>query len=117
MWIGTIQGYKDGLDNAKIVTKKMFGYRPKNFIMFLLRHIAAICKVESIYAVSDEGFYANTHLVRGHRANVAELDSLWEESGGVLCSDERFFKSHKNVANIVNAMNYSINMNKKFKNI
>ena len=92
MWIGTIQGYKDGLDNAKTVTKKMFGYRPKNFIMFLLRHIAAICKVESIYAVSDEGFYANTHLVRGHRAKVAELDSLWEESGGVLCSDERFFK-------------------------
>ena len=92
MWIGTIQGYKDGLDNAKTVTKKMFGYRPKNFIMFLLRHIAAICKVESIYAVSDEGFYANTHLVRGHRAKVAELDPLWEESGGVVCSDERFFK-------------------------
>ena len=92
MWIGTVQGYKDGLDNAKTVTKKMFGYRPKNFIMFLLRHIAVICKVESIYAVSDEGFYANTHLVRGHRAKVAELDSLWEESGGVVCSDERFFK-------------------------
>ena len=92
MWIGTIQGYKDGLDNAKTVTKKMFGYRPKNFIMFLLRHIAVLCKVESIYAVSDEGFYANTHLVRGHRAKVAELDPLWEESGGVVCSDERFFK-------------------------
>ena len=92
MWIGTIQGYKDGLDNAKTVTKKMFGYRPKNFIMFLLRHIAVICKVESIYAVSDEGFYANTHLVRGHRAKVAELNPLWEESGGVVCSDKRFFK-------------------------
>lgn len=92
MWIGTVQGYKDGLDNAKIVTKKMFGYRPKNFIIFLLRHIAAICKVESIYAVSDEGFYANTHLVRGHRAKVAELDPLWEESGGAVCSDKRFFK-------------------------
>lgn len=91
MWIGTIQGYKDGLDNAKTVTKKMFGYRPKNFIMFLLRHIAVLCKVESIYAVSDEGFYANTHLVRGHRAKVAELDPLWEESGGVVCSDDRFF--------------------------
>ena len=91
MWIGTIQGYKDGLDNAKTVTKKMFGYRPKNFIMFLLRHIAVLCKVKSIYAVSDEGFYANTHLVRGHRAKVAELDPLWEESGGVVCSDDRFF--------------------------
>lgn len=92
MWIGTVQGYKDGLDNAKTVTKKMFGYRPKNFIMFLLRHIAVICKVESIYAVSDEGFYANTHLVRGHLAKVAELNPLWEESGGVVCSDKRFFK-------------------------
>ena len=92
MWIGTVQGYKDGLDKAKTVTKKMFGYRPKNFIMFLLRHIAVICKVESIYAVSDEGFYANTHLVRGHRAKVAELNPLWEESGGVVCSDKRFFK-------------------------
>ena len=92
MWIGTVQGYKDGLDNAKTVTKKMFGYRPKNFIMFLLRHIAVICKVESIYAVSDEGFYANTHLVRGHRAKVAELNPLWEESGGVVSSDKRFFK-------------------------
>ena len=79
MWIGTIQGYKDGLDNAKIVTKDVW-LSSKNFIMFLLRHIAAICKVESIYAVSDEGFYANTHLVRGHRAKVAELDSLW---GGI----------------------------------
>lgn len=91
IWIGTIQGYRDGLDNAKIATKKMFGYRPKNFIMFLLRMIAEQCGVETIYAVSDEGFYANTHLVRGHRAKVAELDSLWQESGGELSQDSRFY--------------------------
>lgn len=81
MWIGTIQGYKDGLANAKTATKKMFGYRPKNFIIYLLRLIAQQCGVETIYAVSDEGFYANTHLVRGHRAKVAELDSLWHGGG------------------------------------
>ena len=91
MWIGTIQGYKDGLANAKTATKKMFGYRPKNFIMYLLRLIAQQCGVETIYAVSDEGFYANTHLVRGHRAKVAELDSLWQESGGELSQDPRFY--------------------------
>ena len=91
MWIGTIQGYKDGLANAKTATKKMFGYRPKNFIMYLLRLIAQQCGVETIYAVSDEGFYANTHLVRGHRAKVAELDSLWQESGGELSQDSRFY--------------------------
>ena len=97
--------------------------------MFLLRHIAVLCKVESIYAVSDEGFYANTHLVRVIVLKVAELDPLWEESGGVVCSDDRFFnipleeyrkpieeiKSTKNVANTENAMNYSINMSKRFK--
>ena len=92
MWIGTIQGYKDGLDNAKTVTKKMFGYRPKNFIMFLLRHIAVLCKVESIYAVSDEGFYANSHMVRGNKSKVAILDTLWEDIGGtVLESDPNYF--------------------------
>ena len=76
MWIGTIQGYKDGLANAKTATKKMFGYRPKNFIMYLLRLIAQQCGVETIYAVSDEGFYAN---------------SLWQESGGELSQDSRFY--------------------------
>lgn len=91
MWIGTIQGYKDGLENAKSITKKMFGYRPKNFIVFLLRMLAKQCGVETIYAVSDDGFYANTHLVRGHRAKVAELDSLWQESGGIVCDDLRFY--------------------------
>lgn len=91
MWIGTIQGYKDGLENAKSITKKMFGYRPKNFIVFLLRMLAKQCGVETIYAVSDDGFYANTHLIRGHRAKVAELNSLWQESGGTVCDDVRFY--------------------------
>lgn len=89
--IGTIQGYKDGLDNAKHITKQMHGYRPKNFMMFLIRQLAKACGVESMYAVSDEGFYANTHMVRGHKAKVAELDSLWEESGGTITEDSRFY--------------------------
>ena len=92
LWIGTIQGYKDGLSNAKTATKKMFGYRPKNFIMYLLRMIAKQTGVEAMYAVSDEGFYAKTHLVRGHRAKVAELDSLWKESGGEITKDPRFYE-------------------------
>lgn len=89
--IGTIQGYKDGLENAKYITKKMFGYRPKNFIVFLCRQLAIYSKVRSIYAISDEGFYANNHLIRGHKSKVAELNPVWEESGGKLCSDKRFY--------------------------
>ncbi len=119
---------KMALIMLKQLLKRCLGIDQKNFIMFLLRHIAVLCKVESIYAVSDEGFYANTHLVRGHRAKVAELDPLWEESGGVVCSDDRFFNipleeyrkpieeiKSQNVANTENAMNYSINMSKRFK--
>lgn len=92
MWIGTIQGYKEGLDNAKKATKKMYGYRPKSFIMFLLRELAKSMQVESIYAVSDAGFYANTHLIRGHKAKVAFLDPLWEEVEGAVCEDARFYQ-------------------------
>lgn len=91
LWIGTIQGYKDGLDNAKHITKQMHGYRPKNFIIFLIRALAKACRVDSMYAVSDEGFYANTHMVRGHRAKVAELDPLWKDIGGTVTSDDRFY--------------------------
>ena len=70
----------------------MFGYRPKNFIVFLCRQLAIYTNVKSIYAISDEGFYANNHLVRGHKSKVAELDTIWEESGGKVCSDIRFYK-------------------------
>ena len=108
----------------------MFGYRPKNFIIYLLRLIAKECGVETIYAVSDEGFYANTHLIRIHRAKVAELDSLWQESGGELSQDPRFYKipleeyrkpieeiKSQNVVNTENAMNYLINIWYKFMKI
>lgn len=92
MVIGTIQGYKEGLDNAKRATKSMFGYRPKNFIMFLVFALAKNMGVSHIYAVSDDGFYANTHMIRGHKAKVARLDPLWEELGGTVCEDSRFYE-------------------------
>ena len=90
--IGTIQGYKDGLDNAKYLTKSMYGYRPKNFIVFLCRQLAILTNVKSLYAISDKGFYTNNHLIRGNKSKVSELDSIWEESGGKVCSDIRFYK-------------------------
>ncbi|MDU5734158.1 MAG: DUF535 family protein, partial [Veillonella sp.] len=77
---------------AKKITKKMYGYRPKNFITFLIREIGRAAQVESILAVSDEGFYANSHMVRGNKAKVAILDTLWEDIGGtVLESDPNYF--------------------------
>ena len=69
--------------------------------MFLLRELAKSMHVESIYAVSDAGFYANTHLIRGHKAKVAFLDPLWEEVDGTVCEIHAFTKFQlRNIANL-----------------
>ena len=92
IWVGTIQGYKEGLEKAKKLTKKMHGYRPKNFMFFLLRQLATCLGIETLYAVSDEGFYTNTHLIRFNRHKLVKFDDFWEELGGhVWDKDSRFF--------------------------
>ena len=93
IWVGTIQGYKDGLDAAKKITKKMHGYRPKNFMFFLMRQLAQQMGIETMYAVSDEGFYTNSHLIRLNRSKKVKFDPFWEELGGTVCpEDARFFR-------------------------
>ncbi|WP_298704481.1 DUF535 family protein [uncultured Veillonella sp.] len=93
IWIGTIQGYKDGLEAAKKITKKMHGYRPKNFTFFLMRQLAEQMGIHTLYAVSDEGFYTNSHLIRFNRSKKVKFDPFWQELGGVECSeDKRFFR-------------------------
>lgn len=92
IWVGTIQGYKDGLSRAKQLTKKMHGYRPKNFIFFLLRQLATNMGIQHIYAVSDEGFFSNSHALRFHRHKLVNFDEFWQELGGYVWSeDARFF--------------------------
>ena len=92
IWVGTIQGYKDGLSRAKQLTKKMHGYRPKNFIFFLLRQLATNMGIQHIYAVSDEGFFSNSHALRFHRHKLVNFDEFWQELGGhVWDEDPRFF--------------------------
>lgn len=93
IWVGTIQGYPEGRANAKKITKKMFGYRPKNFMFFLLRQLATNMGIDKIYAVSDEGFYTNTHLIRLNRSKKVRFNSFWEELGGHVCQeDSRFYE-------------------------
>lgn len=93
IWIGTIQGYKDGLDAAKKITKKMHGYRPKNFIFFLMRQLTKAMGIQSLYVVSDEGFYTNSHLIRINRSKKVKFDPFWQELGGTVCpEDSRFYR-------------------------
>lgn len=91
--VGTIQGSPGGLKNTKQVTKKCFGYRPKNLAVFFIRQIAQALKINSIYSVSDEGFYANSHMVRFNRSKTVYFDNFFKELGGVICpEDSRFFR-------------------------
>ncbi|WP_251440719.1 VirK/YbjX family protein [Veillonella intestinalis] len=93
IWIGTIQGSPNGLEKAKKITKKMHSYRPKNFMFFLMRQLATNMGISSLYAISDEGFYTNSHLIRGNRSKKVQFDPFWEELGGAVCpEDSKYFR-------------------------
>ena len=89
--IGTLQGYQDGLEKAKKATKKMYGYRPKNFICYLMRLLVQNWGITRLDAISDEGFYTNNHAIRLNRSKKVQFDPFWEELGGHVREDKRFF--------------------------
>ncbi|WP_371364748.1 hypothetical protein SRRS_53360 [Sporomusa rhizae] len=89
--IGALQGTREGLRINREITKYFFGYRPKNFILFGLRTIAEELSIKQIFAVSDYGYYANNHI-RLNRKLKTSLDIFWNETGGSVCDDPRFFE-------------------------
>lgn len=91
LWIGALQGIRGGLKTIRDLTKHFFGYRPKNFILYTVRTIARQLNITKIYAVSNNGFYANNHL-RLDRKLKTSLDDFWEETGGKITADPRFFE-------------------------
>lgn len=91
IYIGTIQGTPDGLSSSKKVTKKLFGYRPKNFIIHIMRIYAQTIGVRHLYAISDAGFYTNSHLIRGNRSKKTVFDPFWLDLGGSLSKEEPLF--------------------------
>lgn len=91
IWIGALQGAQGGLDVARSLTKQFLGYRPKNVVVQALRMFASKLEISHIYAVSNYGFYANNHI-RLDRKLKTSLDDFWQETGGEVCNDSRFFE-------------------------
>ena len=89
--IGALQGSYGGQELIHGLTKYCFGYRPKNLILFALRLLAQGLAVRRIYAVSNRGFFTNTH-VRLDKKLKASLDDFWHEVGGRQMQDVRFFE-------------------------
>lgn len=90
IYVGALQGAKNGLLMHKELTKQCWGYRPKNLVMFALRVFANYINASKIYAVSNYGFYANNHL-RVNRKLKTSLDGFWQELGGTQAADARFY--------------------------
>ena len=93
MFIGAMQG--PNVDNAKeiikIITKKSHAYRTKNLILYAAQSLARALNLQKIFAVTNEGYYANNHI-RSDRKLKTSFSDFWEECGGHLTSDERFFE-------------------------
>lgn len=91
MYIGTIQGSKEGLAATRVITKKLFGYRPKNFILYLMRIFVQTLGLKDIYVINDEGFYTNSHLLRGNRSKKTDFNDFWISEGAINDGKEAWY--------------------------
>ena len=91
IWIGALQGIRNGSDVIKQLTKAFFGYRTKNLIFYGIRTLARGLGINKIYAVTNEGYYAMNH-VRIDRKLKTDFGAFWEECEGKPCEqDSRFY--------------------------
>lgn len=91
--IGAMQGPNtDGAQNfVREMTKRAHRFRTKNLILFMAQAVARALGVRRIFAVSNAGYYANNH-VRRDRKLKTDFGAFWEEVGGHLTEDIRFYE-------------------------
>jgi uncharacterized protein VirK/YbjX len=92
LYIGAMQGPNivEANEVVKDLTKRFFGYRTKNLILYATRAFARGMGVGRIYAVTNEGYYANNH-VRVDRKLKTSFSDFWEEAGGQPALDSRYY--------------------------
>ena len=91
MWVGAVQGpnMEDAKEVVKKITKKCHAYRTKNLILYAAQAVARNLDLKKIYAVTNEGYYANNH-VRIDRKLKTSFSDFWLEAGGTHTDDNRF---------------------------
>ena len=91
LYIGAMQGpnREDAREIIKQITKRCYGYRTKNLILYLTQAVARVLDVRHIYAVTNDGYYANNHL-RANRKLKTDFGAFWQEAGGFATEDSRF---------------------------
>ena len=93
MWIGAMQGpnMTAAKEVVKQVTKACHAYRTKNLVLYVAQAVAHTMGLAHIYAVTNEGYYANNH-VRIDRKLKTDFSAFWEEAGGHITDDPRFYE-------------------------
>lgn len=93
MWIGAMQGpnVENAKELVKVITKKSHAYRTKNLILYATQAIARALNLKKIFAVTNEGYYANNHIRRDRKLKTSFSD-FWLECGGNAIDDKRFFE-------------------------
>lgn len=93
MWLGAMQGANvdDARDLIKRITKRCHAYRTKNLILYAAQAVARSLGVEKIFAVTNEGYYANNHVRRDRKLKTSFSD-FWAEAGGTPTDDKRFYE-------------------------
>ncbi|WP_037350104.1 VirK/YbjX family protein [Selenomonas sp. oral taxon 137] len=93
MWIGAMQGpnMADAKEVVKQATKVCHSYRTKNLVLYVAQAAARALELKHIYAVTNEGYYANNH-VRVDRKLKTDFSTFWEEAGGHKTIDPRFYE-------------------------
>ena len=91
LWIGAMQG--PNMDEAREIVKKAtkvcHAYRTKNLILYATQAVARALGAAHIYAVTNEGYYANNH-VRVDKKLKTDFSDFWREAGGHETEDSRF---------------------------
>ena len=90
-YIGAMQGpnMADSREVIKRLTKLCFGYRTKNLILYVTQAVLRALGIQHIYAVTNEGYYANNHVRRDRKLKTSFSD-FWLEAGGKKTADSRF---------------------------
>ena len=93
MWIGAMQGpnVDDARELIKKITKKCHACRTKNLILYAAQAVARSFGLKKIFAVTNEGYYANNHLRRDRKLKTSFSD-FWAEAGGTPTDDARFYE-------------------------
>ena len=93
MWIGAMQGpnMAHARDVVKAATKACHSYRTKNLVLYIAQAVVRSLGLGRIYAVTNEGYYANNH-VRVDRKLKTDFSEFWREAGGTDTEDRRFME-------------------------